>query len=138
MVLLLIVEKCIRGEICHAIHQYVEANKKYREDYEKNLKSLDHQFNKDFRKNSNQDSDEEYFLEIDFQYLENFHNLKDDLIFLPKKVKTGKVKKLVKSLDDKEEYFVLIIKLKPALNHGLIFVKLHRTIQSLNLIKNFG
>ena len=55
-----------------------EANKKHLEDYEKNLKSLDDQFNKDFRKNSNQDSDGEYFLEIDFQYLENFHNIKND------------------------------------------------------------
>ena len=115
MVLLLIVEKCIRGEICHAIHQYVEANKKYMEDYEKNLKSLDDQFNKDFRKNSNQDSDEEYFLEIDFQYLENFHNLKDDLIFWPKKVKTGKVKKLVKSLDDKTRIFCTHNKIKTSI-----------------------
>ena len=52
MVLLLIVEKCIRGGICHAIHQYVKLIKNM-EHYEKNLKSLDDQFNKDFRKNSN-------------------------------------------------------------------------------------
>ena len=33
--MLLIVEKGIRGEICHAIYRYVKANKKYMKDYEK-------------------------------------------------------------------------------------------------------
>ena len=30
------VEKGIKGEICHAIHQYVKANNKYMKGYEKN------------------------------------------------------------------------------------------------------
>ena len=33
--MLLIVEKGIRGEICHAIYRYGKANKKYMKDYEK-------------------------------------------------------------------------------------------------------
>ena len=33
---LLMIEKCIRGRICHAIDQYVEANKKYMQNYYKN------------------------------------------------------------------------------------------------------
>ena len=32
--------KSIRGEICHAIHQYAKANNKYTKDYDKNKKSL--------------------------------------------------------------------------------------------------
>ena len=33
--LLLMVEKGIRGGICHAIHRYVKANNKYMKDYDK-------------------------------------------------------------------------------------------------------
>ena len=33
--MLLIVEKEIRGEICHAIHRYAKANNKYMKDYNK-------------------------------------------------------------------------------------------------------
>ena len=38
--MLLIVEKGIREEICHAIYQYAKANNKYMEDYDKNKESL--------------------------------------------------------------------------------------------------
>ena len=37
--MLLMVEKAIRGGICHAIHQYVKANDKYMKDYDKNKES---------------------------------------------------------------------------------------------------
>ena len=33
--MLLMVEKSIRGEICHSIYQYSKANKKYMKDYDK-------------------------------------------------------------------------------------------------------
>ena len=33
--MLLMLEKGIRGGICHTIYRYVKANKKYRKDYEK-------------------------------------------------------------------------------------------------------
>ena len=33
--MLLIVEKGIRGGICHAIHRYTKANNKYMKDYDK-------------------------------------------------------------------------------------------------------
>ena len=33
-------EKGIRGEICHAIHKYAQANNKYMEIYDKNKESL--------------------------------------------------------------------------------------------------
>ena len=32
----LMIEKGIRGGICHAIHRFVKANIKYRKDYDKN------------------------------------------------------------------------------------------------------
>ena len=36
---LLMVEKSIRGEICHTIYQYAKANNKYMKDYDKNKES---------------------------------------------------------------------------------------------------
>ena len=38
--MLLMVEKGIRGEICHAIHRYGEANNKCMKNYDKNKASL--------------------------------------------------------------------------------------------------
>ena len=35
----LMVEKEIRGRICHAIHRYAKANDKYKKDYDKNIES---------------------------------------------------------------------------------------------------
>ena len=37
--MLLIVEKGIRGGICHAIHRYAKANNKCMKDYDKNERS---------------------------------------------------------------------------------------------------
>ena len=39
------------------------------------------EFNEYFIKSYNKESDEGYFLEIYVQYLENFHNLQNDLPF---------------------------------------------------------
>ena len=38
--MLLMVEKGIRGGICHSIYQYTKANNKYMKDYDKNKESL--------------------------------------------------------------------------------------------------
>ena len=38
--MLLMVEKGIRGGICHAIHRYSKANNKYIKDYDKNEQSF--------------------------------------------------------------------------------------------------
>ena len=45
------------------------------------------EFNKDFIKNCNEESDEGYFLEIDVQYTEKLHDLYNDLPFLPESQK---------------------------------------------------
>ena len=37
--MLLMIEKCIRGGICHTIHRYAKANNKYMKDYDKNEES---------------------------------------------------------------------------------------------------
>ena len=78
------------------------------------------QFNEDFIKNYNEESDEGYFLEVDVQYLEKLHELHNDLPFLPERMKIEKVEKLVANLHDKTEYVIHIRNLKQALNHGLV------------------
>ena len=37
--MILMVEKGIRGRICHTIHRYAKANNKYMEEYEENKES---------------------------------------------------------------------------------------------------
>ena len=43
--------------------------------------------------------------------------------------KVNKVEKLICNVEDKEKYVVPIKVLKQALNHGLVFKKVHRVIQ---------
>ena len=88
-----------------------------------------YQFNEDFIKNYNEESDEGYFLEVDVQYLEKLHELHNDLPFLPERIKIEKVEKLLENLHVKTEYVIHIRNLKQALNHGLGFKKVHRVIK---------
>ena len=156
--MLLMVEKGIRGGICHSIYRYAKANNKYMKDYDKNKESSylqywdvnnlygwamsqklpvnnfewikdTSQFNEDFIKNYNEESDEGYFLEVDVQYLEKLHELHNDLPFLPERMKIEKVEKLVANLHDEIEYVVRIRYLKQALNHRLVFTKVHEGIK---------
>ena len=59
------------------------------------------QFNEDFMKNYNEESDKGCFLEFDVQYLQKLNNRHNDLTFLPERVKIEKVKKVVANLHDK-------------------------------------
>ena len=45
------------------------------------------EFNGDFIKSYNDESNEGYFIEVNVQYPENLHNLHKDLPFLPEKLK---------------------------------------------------
>ena len=45
------------------------------------------QFNEDFIKNHNEESDEGYFLEVDVQYFEKLHYFHNDLQFLYERMK---------------------------------------------------
>ena len=87
------------------------------------------QFNEDFIKNYNEESDEGYFLEVDVQYLEKLHELHNDLPFLPERMKIEKVEKLVANLHDKIENATHMRNLKQALNRGLVLKKAHKVIK---------
>ena len=122
--MLIMVEKYIRGGICHVTHQYAKANNKYMKDYDENRESSylkywnisnlygweilpklpvdgfkcvenTSQLNKGFIENYNEDSDEGYFLEVDVQHPEKLHDLHNDLPFLPERMKFEKVGKLL-------------------------------------------
>ena len=126
--MLLMVEKDIRGEICNSIYRYAKTNNKYMKDYDKNKESSylqnwdvnnlygwgmsqklpvnnfmwrkdTSQSNEDFIKNYNEESHEGYFLEVDVHYLEKLHELRNDLPFLPERMKIKKVEKLVANLN---------------------------------------
>ena len=84
--------------------------------------------NGDFIKSYNEETKEEYFLEVNIQYPENVHNLPNDLPFFPERMKTEKLEKFVVNLYDEKEYVILIRNLKQALIHGLVFKKVHKVI----------
>ena len=48
------------------------------------------------------DSDEKYFLEVDVQYPEKGHDLRNDLPYLPERMKIKKFERLVANLHDKK------------------------------------
>ena len=51
------------------------------------------QFNENFIKNYNEESDERYFLEVDCQYLKKLHELHNDLPFFTRKNENWKCRK---------------------------------------------
>ena len=53
------------------------------------------QFNKDFIKSYNQESDEEYFLEVDVKHPEKLYKLYNDMLFLPDRTKIEKIESLL-------------------------------------------
>ena len=61
------------------------------------------EFDESFMISNNEESDEGYFLEGDVQYPEHLHNLHNGLPFLPEKMKTENVGKLVASLHNKTQ-----------------------------------
>ena len=58
-------------------------------------------FDEKFIKIYNEESDEEYFLEIDIQYQKKLPNVYNDLAFLSEKIKIEKIEKPVANLHDK-------------------------------------
>ena len=66
------------------------------------------QFNEDFIKNYNEDSDEGCSLEVDVQYFEKLHELHNDLSFLPDMKRIEKVESLLANLHDRTEYIILL------------------------------
>ena len=162
--MLLMFEKATRGGICQAIHRYAKVNNKYMKNYDKEiipsyLMYLDannlygwamslklpvngfkwvkkiSKFNEMFIRNYDENSDKGYFLEVDVDYPKKLFDLHKDLPFLPERKKVNKVEKLICNIEGKEKYVIYIKVLKQALNHGLVFKKVHRVIQSNRLVK---
>ena len=155
--MLLMVDKGIRGEICHSIHRHAKANNKYMKNYNKNEESsyiqyLDannlygwamsqklpvngfkwidsNEINEEFIKNYNENNKKGYILEVDVKYPKKLHDSHSDLPFLPRRMKIDKCKKLVCNLQNKKQYVVHIKSLKQALNHGLKLKKTHKIIE---------
>ena len=135
--MLLMVEKGIRGGICHATRRRAKGNNKYMNNFDKSIESsyieyLDasnfygwamsqklpvngfkwveklSKFNERFIKSYNENSDIGYFLEVDVEYPKKLFNLQKDLPFLPERRKLEKVKKLFFDKEDKEKYVIHI------------------------------
>ena len=155
---LFIIEKRIRGGICHAIYRYAKANNKYMKKYNKNIELSYHMFldennlygwamfqtlpvnafkwkknvsklDEKLIKNYDEYGNKEYILEADLENPKDLHNLHSDLPFSSKRMKIRKCNKLVCNLYDKKEYVVHITPLKQELNCGLILKKVHRVLQ---------
>ena len=88
-----------------------------------------YQFDEDFAKSYNGDSNKRHFLEVHVQHPEEFHELHDDLPFSSERMKIKKVEKVVANLHDKKEYVTHIRNSKQALNQGLDLKKVHRIIK---------
>ena len=90
-----------------------------------------YKFNEDFLKGYNEERDEGFFLKVKVQYLENLHDLHNDLSFLPDRMSIEKIKKLETNLHDKTEYGIRIRNLKQKLIYILDFQKFHEVIKIL-------
>ena len=127
------VETGIRGKVYHTlITEYAKANNKYMKYYDENKESsyfiywnpnnlyrwamsqklplktfkrvkVVSKFDKSLIKCYNEESDKEYFIEVDVQYPENLHNFYNDLLFLLKRMKIEKVEKLLANLHENAE-----------------------------------
>ena len=103
------------------------------------------QFNEDFIKNYDENSDIGYFLEVDLEYPKKLFNLHKDLPFLPERKelfgihkdllsildrkKLENIEKLLGDIEGKKKNVIHIKALKEALNHGLILKRVHTVIQ---------
>ena len=61
------------------------------------------EINEEFIKNFDENSDKGYILEVDVVYPRKLHDLHSDLLFLPKRMKIDKCKKLVYNLRNKKK-----------------------------------
>ena len=86
-------------------------------------------FTEDFIKNYDEESDIGYLFVVHVEYPRNLHMLHRDLPFLPERMKINKCDKLICNLNDKENYPAHVLALNQALNHGLIFKKVHSVIE---------
>ena len=86
-------------------------------------------FDEEFIKNHNENSDEGYFLEEDMEHPKQLWGSHKELPFLPERRKLEKVEKLVCSIEDKEKYVINLRALKQALINGIKLKTVHRVIK---------
>ena len=86
------------------------------------------QFNENFTRNFDENSNKEYFLEIDIEYPEKLFNLDKDLPFLLERKKVNTVEKLICSTEDKKKCYSYQ-SLKTSLKSWISFKKSARVIQ---------
>ena len=147
-IMLLMVEKGIRGGITKAVKRYAKANNKYMKDlYNPDELSIYLQYvdannlygwaminnlpTHRFRWKNGEDFTPEkidelvkkdergYLLEVDVKYPKELHENHKVLPFLVEKMRIGREKKLVPNLKDKKGYAVHIKALDQTLKHGL-------------------
>ena len=183
--MVLMIEKGIRGGLTQVIKKHSIANNKYLPCYDSTKKSIYLQyldannlygwamckklplnsykwanveeFDSDFIKNYDDNSDKGYLLEVDVEYPKELYSSHRDLPFLCEKrsklhkefeykvskevekahkkvYKTFNIthepeNKLIATIQDKNKYVICISTLKQALNHGLKLQKVHRVIE---------
>ena len=155
--MLLTFEDGTRGEMCNAIHRYAKANNKCIKNYNKNVESsyLQYQdannlygwamskilpvgefelinpedYTEDIIKRYDENDDYGAILIADVDYPKKLYKLHSDLPFLSERMKINKVDKLICNTQNKRNYVVHIAVLKQALDHGLIFKKVHKVIK---------
>ena len=155
--MLLNVEKRIRGGINHAIHRYAKAYIEYMKDYNKNkessyLKYWDKNNLYDWAMSQKLQVNDfkwvEDLSEFDEGFTKSYNEKVKNSIFLklmlniPKRYMSSiiiyhftwkneywKIWKVFANAHDKNQYVIHIKNLKQALNHWLVFQKMHRVIK---------
>ena len=84
---------------------------------------LSSEFNEDIIKSYNEKTKERYCPEVDVQYPESFHELRNDLSFFPEIKKIQRVKKLLANLHDKREYIFSHKEFKTSIKSQISFEK---------------
>ena len=120
--MLIMIEKGIRGGICHVMHRYAEANK-YMKNYDNYMeKKMCLNLMKTSQKLMIKMVIKRHILEVYLEYPKDLHYLHSDLPFSPERMKLINAISL-DALAMIKNYAVCIRSLKQPLNHGLILKK---------------
>ena len=132
--MLIMIEKGIRGGICHVMHRYAEANNKYMKNYDNYMgKKMCLNLMKTSQKLMIKMVIKRHILEVYVEYPKDLHYLHSDLPFSPKRMKLINAISL-DALAMIKNYAVCIRSLKQPLNHGLILKKVHRVIHRVHRV----
>ena len=87
------------------------------------------QFNKDFKKDYNEEGDEGYFLAVDVKYPEKTHEIHNELPFLTETIILEKVECILTNIYDKTNNVIRIRNLKQTLNPEISLKKVHIVVK---------